>query len=242
VALLLDFDGTLVNLRARPGEVRFGEPARRVLSRLVRHPRVVVVIVSGRALADIRRRVGIRGVRYFGLFGWEHDGATVAANLRARRRIEKAKTAVRATIRDFPGVWMEDKGLSFVIHFRSARRAVIQRARSAVRRILRRFRPGLRILSGKKTWEILPSMIRGKGAAVSALLARLPQSTLAIYAGDDVADESAFRALRRGITVRVGKSRHTRARFRLHNPREVLQFLRKLEGQLPCARPSHFIS
>ena len=242
VALLLDFDGTLVNLQARPGEVRFGQPGRRVLARLARHPRVVVVIVSGRALADIRRRVGVRGVRYFGLFGWEHDGATAPANLLAKRRIEKAKMAVRAAIRDFPGIWIEDKGLSCVVHFRSARRATIHQARNTVRRVLRPFRSGLRLLSGKKTWEILPSMIRGKGAAVSALLARLPQSTLPIYAGDDVADESAFWALRRGITVHVGKSRHTRARFRLRNPKEVLQFLRKLEDQLLCARPSHFTS
>ena len=72
---------------------------------------------------------------------------------------------------------------------------------------------------------------------MSTLLARLPESTLPIYAGDDIADESAFQALHRGITVRVGKSMRTRARFRLRNPEEVLLFLKELERQLPCGWP-----
>jgi len=237
VALLLDFDGTLVNLQARPGQVRLRDPVRRALTRLARHPRIVLVIVSGRALADLRRRVGVGGVRYLGLFGWEREGAVAPANLRARRRIEEARMAVGAAIRDLPGIWVEDKGLSVGVHFRGARPAVVRRASRLVRRALRPFRPWLRVLSGKKSWELLPSMIRGKGAAVSALFGRLPESTLPIYVGDDIADESAFWALRRGITVRVGRFRHTRARFRLRNPEEVLQFLRKLETQLLCGRP-----
>jgi trehalose-phosphatase len=239
LALLLDFDGTLVNLQARPGQVRLRKPVRRALSRLVRDPRVFVVIISGRTLADIRRRVGVLGATYLGLFGWERESGRAAANTRARRRIERARMAVRIELRELPGIWIEDKGLSVGIHFRGASRAVAYQASRVVRRALRPFRRWLRVLPGKKSWDILPSMIRSKGAAVSALLARLPQSTLPIYAGDDVADESAFWALRRGITVHVGKSRHTRARFRLRNPEEVLRFLEKLEDQLLCGRQSH---
>ena len=236
LALLLDFDGTLVNLRLRPGQVRLRKPMRRILARLVNHPCVVVFIVSGRALADIRRKVAVRGIRYLGLYGWERDGAVAAANLRTRHSIQKAKTVVARSIRGLPGIWIEDKGMSLAIHFRGARRPIISKPHRAVLRDLRSFKPGLRVLSGK-SWEILPTMIRGKGAAVSTLLARLPESTLPIYAGDDIADESAFQALHRGITVRVGKSMRTRARFRLRNPEEVLLFLKELERQLPCGRP-----
>ncbi len=236
VALLLDFDGTLVNLQARPREVQLLPPVRRVLGRLARDPRISVVIISGRTRADIRGRVGVAGARYLGLYGWDGEEGRVPANVRVRRRIEKVKTAVRTGLRGFPGVWIEDKGLSFVIHFRGASGAVARRASRVVHRALRPFRPGLRALPGKRSCEILPSMIRGKGMAVSALLARLPESTLPIFAGDDIADESAFRALRHGITVRVGKSKRTRARFRLRNPEEVLRFLQKLEAQLLCGR------
>ncbi len=240
VALLLDFDGTLVNLQSRPGQVRLRKPVRRVLNRLAHDPRFFVVVISGRTLADVRRRVGVLGATYLGLFGWEWEGGTVAANMRAKHRIEKAKMAVRTAIRDLPGIWIEDKGLTFVVHFRGARRPVIQRASHALSIALRPFRPWLRVIPGKKSWEMLPSVIRGKGEAVSVLMARLPQSTLPIYAGDDMADESAFRALRRGITVHVGKSMRTRARFRLRNPQEVLRFLEKLGDQLLCGRQSHF--
>ena len=65
------------------------------------------------------------------------------------------------------------------------------------------------------------------------VLAGLPASTLPIYVGDDVTDESAFTALKRGVTIRVGLPRRTRARFRLRNPLEVWEFLRRLEKEIP---------
>jgi trehalose-phosphatase len=234
LALLLDFDGTLVNLQTRPGEVRLRPSERRVLARLAHDPRIFVVFISGRTRADIRRRVAVAGARYLGLYGWDGENGRAPAIVRVRRRIEKAKTAARTGLGSFPGVWVEDKGLSFVVHFRGASRAVAHQVSRVVRSALRPFKPSLRMLPGKQSWEILPSMIRGKGAAVRALLARLPESTLPIYAGDDAADESAFRALRRGITVHVGRSPRTCARFRLRNPEEVSTFLEKLEGEVLC--------
>ena len=57
IVLFLDFDGTLVRLRRKPKEVFLGEPARRLLRRLARHPRVTLCFISGRQLVDLRRRV-----------------------------------------------------------------------------------------------------------------------------------------------------------------------------------------
>ena len=95
-----------------------------------------------------------------------------------------------------------------------------------------RFRPDLRVLPGKKVWEVLPAEVLGKGAAVLALVAQLPQPALAVYVGDDASDESAFRALPEGLTVRVGRERFTQARFRLRNPEEVREFLERLDAEL----------
>src|ERR1700721_1301190 len=53
-AFFLDFDGTLVNLRKRPGDVRMPRAAKLVLKRLASHSNVRVVIVSGRTLRNIR--------------------------------------------------------------------------------------------------------------------------------------------------------------------------------------------
>jgi trehalose-phosphatase len=55
---------------------------------------------------------------------------------------------------------------------------------------------------------------------------------LPIYVGDDLTDEPAFVALRRGITVRVGNFSRTKARFRLRDPEEVCTFLKRMEEEV----------
>lgn len=72
----------------------------------------------------------------------------------------------------------------------------------------------------------------GKVLLVLTLLSTLPQPTLPILVGDDVTDESAFRALPRGLTIRVGNHPRTKARFRLQNPEEVRTFLDRLQAEI----------
>src|SRR2546425_935649 len=74
VLLFLDFDGTLAPFASRPEQARLSGRARRILRRLARHPRVTLVVISGRRRADLLRHVGIRTIRYFGLYGWERTG------------------------------------------------------------------------------------------------------------------------------------------------------------------------
>src|SRR3974390_1978568 len=71
IALFLDFDGTLAEFCIRPEDVVINAGAREALSALVRSRRFAVWIVSGRRHADIRDRVGVPGVHYLGLYGWE---------------------------------------------------------------------------------------------------------------------------------------------------------------------------
>ena len=49
-----------------------------------------------------------------------------------------------------------------------------------------------------------------------------------VYIGDDRMDEPAFAALDCGVTVRVGRSCRTNARYRLSSVEQVRQFLEKL--------------
>jgi len=54
---------------------------------------------------------------------------------------------------------------------------------------------------------------------------------LSIYFGDDTTDEDAFRVLPDAITVKVGGSRATHARYRLPDPAAVHQFLNWLADE-----------
>jgi trehalose 6-phosphate phosphatase len=229
LALFLDFDGTLAPLEARPKDVWLDSRTRRVLGRLARHRQVTLWIISGRRRADARKRVGVRGIHYAGLHGWERAGKTPLPR-RVRRVLTDAKRQLAARLETLPGAWIEEKGLSFTFHYRGASDGTFRRARREVRKLSERFRPDLRVLPGKKVWEVLPAEVQGKGSAVRALLAKLPEKTLAIYVGDDASDESAFRVLPDGLTVRVGRGRPTQARFRLRNPEEVREFLERVDS------------
>jgi trehalose 6-phosphate phosphatase len=231
LVLFLDFDGTLASIRRNPDQVWLGKGVRSVVSRLARHARVTLCLISGRRLADLRRRAPVPGARYIGLHGGERDSGE-GPGREAREILRRLARRATQLLQHLPGIWVEDKGISFVVHYRDAPRASIRRARDVVRETVDLCKAHVRVLDGKKVWEVLPRAVAGKGAAVRALLAELPAPALPLYVGDDVTDESAFAALRRGITVRVGPPHPTRARFRLRDPEEVRVFLERLEREI----------
>ena len=91
----------------------------------------------------------------------------------------------------------------------------------------------LRILNGKKVWEVLPREIGGKWGVVERVMREMPEGAGIIYIGDDETDEEAFRVLPDQITVAVGKRSGTRARYYLPSSASVLRFLARLEKELP---------
>jgi trehalose-phosphatase len=236
VALFLDFDGSLVPLRRRPEQVWLDEAGRRLLRRLARHPRVTLVMISGRRHADLRKRVNVPAARYLGLHGWERGNGT-SARPGTRRLMLLSRRMLAERLRGLPGIWIEDKGPVFVAHYRDASASTTRRARQILRETLDWLEPDLRVLAGRKVWEMVPQELRGKGAAVSRVLEGMPKGTLSVFVGDDVSDERAFAALRGELTVRVGRPRRTRAHFRLRNPGEVRTFLDRLLGELTPADP-----
>ncbi len=232
LALFLDFDGTLVRLRRRPSDVRLPARAKGILTRLARHDKVFLAIVSGRKRDDLLRLVGIGGVHLFGLQGAERSGTKPIINRAARRALAAAKRQARSLLAATPGIWIEDKGAIFTIHFREAKPAGAEHARKILTKLLASSTHCLHALNGAKSWEVLPIEISGKGAAVLAQLRELPPGTIAVYIGDDGTDETALAVLKEHISIRVGEARNTKANFYLRDPSEVLQFLRRLEGEI----------
>jgi len=227
LALFLDFDGTLVALRKLPSDVTpLDLPLRKVLRNLARHRRLSVYVISGRRLADIRRLVPVRGIRLLGLHGWE--GRRVPLLRAERGLLREAREVLKRRLSSLPEIRLEDKGLALAVHYRAASPRAVRVGRVIVGKVLGDLKPRIHMLRGHKVWELLPRQIAGKGASVLALLSRLPEPTLAIFVGDDATDESAFRALPGGLTIRVGKRPRTSARFLLDSPEEVKLFLLRL--------------
>ncbi|HVB28880.1 MAG TPA: trehalose-phosphatase [Terriglobia bacterium] len=231
IVVFLDFDGTLVRLRRNPKEVFLEKPARRVLRGLVRHRQVTLCLISGRQLGDLQQRVRVEGALYFGLHGWERSNGQTP-DLPGTRRLRKEMRWVRQQVRGIPGIKMQDKGICFGIHYRLARKPAVEKAQALAEEVLDHLGPGFSLMAGKKIWEIYPTDMGNKGKAAKELLQQIPGRKLAIFAGDDTTDETAFALLRKDVTIRVGKFHETKANFFLRNPAEVLIFLEKLEETL----------
>lgn len=239
--VLSDLDGTLAPIVDRPQAVRLPRETRRPLTRLARHRRVRVGIVSGRSLRDLKQLVRIPTAAYAGCHGLEIAWCDLRfRHPRAVARLPLLRRVVRDLRRQtsrFTGVLLEPKGLTVCLHYRLASPAIVPTLHRLVHEAVERA-PGLEILKGKKVLELRPRIGWGKGEAVAWMRDLLAKSlgrnaTLTLYLGDDETDEEAFRALRRrAISVAVGRQR-TRAAYRLRGPAAVQAFLAWLARVVP---------
>lgn len=227
IALFLDFDGTLTPLRLRPEDVSLDEATRGTLLRLARSPRFRVWVVSGRRRADIRARIGVPGIRYLGLHGWE-GRATKRLPEETRQVVSCARNWIGGLLLNTPGIWIEDKEMTFAIHYRSVSEKGVRDARRLVRGILGVFDGLLHVVKGKKVWEVAPREMEDKGAAVRQELSAIGREAVPVYIGDDRMDEPAFDACSSGVTVRVGRVCRSKARYRLSSVAQVHRFLENL--------------
>ena len=231
IALFLDFDGTLAPLHARPEDVRLATGMRRAIRALGRNPRVRVCVISGRRRADVREKIGISGIRYLGLHGWEGIGGAVISE-EVRQLLECLKLRFHRIPGDTRSSWVEDKGVAITIHHDSdASPAQIRRLREAVAHEMERLGPSLRVLAGARSWEVMAADWKDKGAAVRRELGSIQRGALPVYLGDEPADEPAFAVLKEGITVRVGEPAPTYARYRLTNVAQVRRCLERLHKE-----------
>jgi len=234
VVVFLDFDGTLVKIVPRPDMVRLATSTRRVLRRLARHPRVTLVVISGRRRSELLHFIGVPGIHYFGLYGWERGGHSPLPKL-ALAALGSARAQLSTHLSSIPGIWIEDKRFSLSVHFLGASPPAQRRARRKLRSLLQPFRKSPHVIENLRDAEIVPRCILGKGIAVRQFLARpAPCRVLPFYFGDDLSDEPAFEAVskRKGISIRVGIARPTRARYSIRGPAAVGVALTKLEAAL----------
>lgn len=226
IALFLDFDGTLTPIRPRPEMVRVHPAVRRALLALSGDSRFHICVISARRRDDIRERLRVPGIRYLGLYGWER-GASAAESPPS---ISCVRNFMKAALPLLPGAWLEDKLHTVAIHYRGCPDAVRRLAADCLRRAVEPWSGILRIAPGKCVWEVLPRDLGDKGAAVRRELALLRRGALPVYLGDDFSDEAGFASAARGLTVRVGTRRPTRARYAVDDPGDVLTFLERLQA------------
>jgi trehalose-phosphatase len=244
MALFLDFDGTLVPIVQHPDHASLDHSVRRLLRFLSRH--IPVVIVSGRALGDLKSRVALPGLICVGNHGLEMSGRALKYRMKNaipwRRFINKLGRELKEELGEIPGVLIENKGYTLSVHYRKARKAGRRRS---TRLFMARLGPlvqkgEIRISHGKAVWEVRPPIDWHKGRAVRWILKQSGfKGRWPLYIGDDKTDQDAFRAIQNtGLGMMVGSpKKRGAAHYTIENPRKVQEFLRWLLDQLSTNRP-----
>ncbi|WP_137291537.1 trehalose-phosphatase [Natronorubrum halophilum] len=228
--LCLDFDGTLAPIVEEPDEATPTTANENALATLTSDPAVSTAIISGRALTDVRGRVDGPKM-YAGNHGLElaRRGSVAVhpvANKRASQ-VERVCETLETALESVPNYRIENKRLTGTVHVRSvpddARPFVRRQTHAVVDQV---GGDALEVSTGKRIYEIGPSIPWGKGNAVALIAADMPPDTVPIYIGDDVTDESAFRTVESdGIGVRVGGDEPSAASCRIDSPEAVARLL-----------------
>jgi len=193
VALLLDVDGTLIDIGPSPYEVHVPKDLCRALERLVDLTDGALALISGRPIAGLDRLFAPLKFSAVGGHGAEMRVSGVAV----RHHIRPLPKALRERIaKSVPaGVLVEDKGYSIAVHYRGV--PVGKERLLALLTDVSAAYPNesVEILPGKEMLE-LKRAGTNKGEAVRQLM-KLPPfaGRMPVFIGDDVTDEAVFSVL-----------------------------------------------
>jgi len=231
-----DYDGTLAPIVQVPDRAHMRQETRKLLRAVAeRYP---CVVISGRAKADVSRRLD--GVPVCHVSG-NHGLEPWAEKTRYAAAVRRWVASLLPRLADCEGVRIEDKVYSISIHYRAARhkRAALHAIDRAIREL-----PGSHRIQGRQVVNLVPRGAPTKGDALEHVR-RLLVCDAAVYVGDDETDEDVFLNGHRErlLSVRVGRAKHSHANYRLRHQRDVDAFLRELlalrphrSSARPCAR------
>lgn len=234
--LLLDYDGTLQPFASRPEQAEPDPELLALLTELARLPQVLTYAVSGRPPEVLDAWLGATGIGLIGEHGAFHRPPGGTAFLAA---VDAASLDWREDVREIleqfvarvPGSLIEEKAVGLTWHYREADPVLGAWQARELFQHLGELLPdqGVQVMRGNKVIEVRPAQV-SKGEAARELIADLPaaEGRFILAAGDDVTDESLFRALPESAWTLLVGSRKSRARFRLADPAALRGLLARL--------------
>jgi trehalose 6-phosphate phosphatase len=232
-----DFDGTLSPIVPQAEQAWLPPEIRQSLLRLTELAQVAVI--TGRALPDIRARLGFAPQFVLGNHGIEGlpDWERKARHYReiTRRWRQQLQVALRAPPFDDPAISIEDKQYSLSVHYRHARDPAQAEKRLAA--LFGQVLEQVRVIPGKCVFNLLPEGAESKGSALEKLL-RIAGTRHALYVGDDCTDEDVFALQCPGLLcVRIGHWSGSAAPFYLPDAHGMVPLLQILIQRLQ-SRPA----
>lgn len=239
VILMLDYDGTLTPIISSPEKANLPKESKKLLLKISKKNKFYVAIISGRSLISIKEKIGLSNVIYAGSHGLEGNilGEKYLCPIDKKHHdaIRNILKKLRSIKNKFPGSLIENKKLTLSFHYRNIDYKKIDEFKLKVNSLLRPFIKDklIKVLPDKKVFDISPNVNCNKGTFTRLVLNRINSKTntkpIAVYIGDDITDETAYKALEKQITIKVGQEEKTNAKYNLASTKEVIKFLRKID-------------
>lgn len=214
-----DYDGTMAPIVANPDDARPLAESAVALRELAALPTTAAALISGRALRDLATLSRMPAeVHLVGSHGSEFDtGFVHAIDDAAKALLGRIKDALSAIAAEYAGVAVEIKPASVALHIRNADPADGQEALNKAHAAAQHW--DAQVTEGKAVLEFAVIQT-DKGQALD-ILRHQQGASAAVFIGDDVTDEKAFRRLRDGdVGVKVGPG-ESLAHYRIETPQDV---------------------
>lgn len=241
--IALDHDGTISPIAPRPDFAALAPGVDAAVAELCEV--ADIVIISGRGLDDLVRRVGHLGADLVTEHGLRRRTADGTVEMLAPQLKRSALDGLRqrletlfAAAGDADGWLIEDKGVALAVHHRLVEERASEPLRTRVHELLAEVAqlpaedgsiPGGHVQLGSAVLELRPAGA-DKGAALTHLLRHRAPGLVAMV-GDDATDEPALSVAEAcgGIGVLVSRtSRPSAASVRLTDPSAVVTMLTEL--------------
>ncbi|WP_183167139.1 trehalose-phosphatase [Azomonas macrocytogenes] len=225
-SFFFDLDGTLAELQPRPEQVFIPSATLLALARFQAEG-IPVAVVSGRQLQDIDRLLAPLQLPAAGVHGAErrHGDGQISRLAIDPQVFQEIQEALIAACRNYPGAYLENKGMAFALHYRQAP-DLQEPLRALAEDFVNRHADHLMLQPGKCVYELKP---RGasKGEAIKAFMQELPfLGRQPVFLGDDLTDEAGFKVVNQcgGLSIKIG-SGETEACQRLDSVADVSKWL-----------------
>ena len=197
LAILLDVDGTLLDIAPTPREVVVPPELPQTLVRVRDRLGGALALVSGRPISEMDEFFA--PLRLVAIGGHGAEMRPVADGVTISGRSTPLDPVFRQRLKDIaaehPGVLVEDKGYSIALHYRLVPKQGVALIHDVKHAYERWADQSVELLSGKAVLEVKYAAFN-KGSAVRDLMSYPPfKGRAPIFVGDDRTDEDAFKVV-----------------------------------------------
>lgn len=240
VALVLDFDGTLVPIQSCPDQVALPQEVKMIIQRLASRCNRRIVIISGRTEGFLEKQFADLAVdlaaEHGGRFRQHETGQWTSLNRELLFWMPEVRALLLNFTKQYFASFIEDKQFCIAWHYREVPSITETEARTIADTLAVKLKHlPVNIIHGKKVIEVRASCVN-KNAFILWYVGHIlggKKCHKLIAIGDDVTDEDMFMAVNElgGLTIKVGLEPSC-AQHRLTDDAEVRKLLGVMSEQV----------